>query len=244
MMKSLLTYIVFLLFAVDQTAAFSVRPAGVCGTTVQSIPTACFGTIADELEEVWSRADNAGQDAIAHTTEVVKDRAFDYKSQAVNRIHSNVVKVDDYVSQDTFERAAAEFEVIEQIESKFDIDYKEALHKAEDRFFKAIAKAETRFGNTMRRIEVAYDGALKRDKHQNWMANIKLRAKGHCIHTTAAAEELFQIAVEKAELSFEEDKIKADNAREQQLEYFEKYGEHMEDKTSYLTSLFGDLIAF
>jgi hypothetical protein len=228
MMKSFLTCIVFALL-VDQIAAFTVTPVGVYTSRVQSLrPTACFGTIADELEEVWSRAASAGQDAIAHTTEVVKDRAFDYKLQAVNRIHSNVEKVDS-VNQDSFEIAAAEYDevMMEQVEKTFDTDYKHAIHNAEDRFFKAIGKAETIFGNTMDRIETAYDSAVKREKQHYWMSDIKFRAKGHCIHTTAAAEELFQIAVEKAELNFEEEKIKAESARDLRLEYYEKSTERI-----------------
>mmetsp|Transcript_29599 Transcript_29599/g.48842 ORF Transcript_29599/g.48842 Transcript_29599/m.48842 type:complete len:232 (+) Transcript_29599:13-708(+) len=231
MMKSTIAVCIILLSS--PITAFTGR-SGAFTTKKQHL----FGTIADELDEIWSEAASAGQDVVLKTTGIVKDRAFDYKSQAVNRIHTHAV-----VNQDTIEQAAADFaEVKEKTEKKFDTDYKETLRKAEDRFIKAVSKAEANFAFAMRRIESATEEAIERAG--NWTGDVKVRAKSHYIHTTAAAEELFQIAVEKAELNFEEAKIKAEESREHHIEYFEAYGEYLPDKTSYLTSLFGDLIAF
>lgn len=180
--------------------------------------------IVAELEEIWSEAARAGVDAVLTTADLVKDRSFDFKRRTCDRIHAQLTNC--HV----------------EANAKYDADYQGALAQAEVRFLNAVAKAEDRLARSIQRSEAEYDRYLKREKH--WTSDVVLRAKNHFIQSTAAAEELFLIAVEKAELSFEEAKIKAEKVRERQSEYFLDYGENMHDEMTYLTLDFSNLIAF
>jgi hypothetical protein len=183
----------------------------------------------DELQAVWSRAAQAGADAVQTTADLVKDRAFDYKQRAVGRIQA--MPTEEFVEGESTGPTM-----------KFNADYQEALARAEERFLRAVAKAEEKLAHSIHCGETTYDRDLKREKH--WTNDVILRAKNLYIQRTAAAEELFQIAVEKAELGFEEAKIKADDMRNRHMDYFQEYGEYMHDEMPYLSSHFGNLIAF
>ena len=191
---------------------------------VHSSTAISVSPIVAELEQVWSDAARSGVDAVLTTADLVKDRSFDYKRRAFDRIHSIVDKGDL------------------QHEAKYDADYRAALAQAEVRFLKAISKAEEKLAGSIQRSEADYDRFLKQEKH--WTSDVVLRAKTHFIFSTAAAEELFLIAVEKAELGFEEAKIKADTVRDQQVEYFLDFGEDVHDEMAYLSVDFSNLIAF
>lgn len=197
-----------------------------------------FG-LEEDLEDVWKGAAKAGRDAALTTTDMVKDLASNCKSQAMTRIRSR--SGDLVITQDTIEQAANEFMgAHEQIEKKYDEQLKASVKKAESRFVKAVAEAEKEFAKTMQRIEKAFEKSLKIEKTLDCLD----RAKSHYIRTTAAAEEIFQIAIEKAELKFEEAKIKAEEVRHKEMEYFEENGKYMRNRGNYFSTFFGDLIAF
>ena len=223
-----------ILLALTQIGAF----APPTYTTKRSTVT-CFG-FTEEFEEIWSQAAKAGADAVLTTADLVKDRAFDFKKEAMDRISIDAIQD---ITEHAVEQAAAEFaDVKEHLEKKFDIVHKEALSRAGDRFMKTVAKAERQLAHSIHCAESAYDRELKRAKH--WNSDVVHRAKSRYIQAVAAAEELFQIAVEKAELSFEETRIKAEDIRNLQKEYFEKNGEYMVDEMAYISSFFSNLIAF
>jgi hypothetical protein len=207
-----------LLLAIVQVNTFAPSLRKYTSTTVFSSP------IMAELEQVWIDAARSGVDAVLTTADLVKDRSFDYKRRAFNRIHTILDNSD-----------------LEK-EAKYDADYRAALAHAEVRFLKAVSKAEEKLARLIQRNEADYDRFLKHEKH--WTNDVVLRAKTHFIHSTAAAEELFLIAVEKAELGFEEAKIKAESVRDRQMEYFLDYGENMHDRMTYLSLDFSNLIAF
>ena len=224
---------ILILLALTQIGAFA-PPTYTKRSTVT-----CFG-FTEEFEEIWSQAAKAGADAVLTTADLVKDRAFDFKKEAMDRISIDAIQD---ITEHAVEQAAAEFaDVKEHLEKKFDIVHKEALSRAGDRFMKTVAKAERQLAHSIHRAETAYDRELKRAKH--WSSDVVHRAKSRYIQAVAAAEELFQIAVEKAELSFEETRIKAEDIRNLQKEYFEKNGEYMVDEMAYISSFFSNLIAF
>ncbi|KAI2511039.1 hypothetical protein MHU86_3351 [Fragilaria crotonensis] len=207
-----------LLLAVVQVNTFAPSARVHSSTAVSVSP------IMAELEQVWSDAARSGVDAVLTTADLVKDRSFDYKRRAFDRIHTILDKGD-----------------VEH-EAKYDADYRAELAQAEVRFLKAVSKAEEQLARSIQRSEADYDRFLKQEKH--WTSDVVLRAKTHFIQSTAAAEELFLIAVEKAELGFEEAKVKADSVRDRQMEYFLDYGEDMHDIMAYLSVDFSNLIAF
>ena len=199
-----------LLLAVVQVNAF-VLPLHIRVSTV----AVGLSPVVAELEEIWSEAARAGVDAVLTTADLVKDRAFDYKRRTFDRIHALLAQCDTEAT------------------AKYDADYRTSLAQAGVRFLNAVVKAEDRLARSIQRSEAEYDWYLKREKH--WTSDVVLRAKSHFIHSTAAAEELFLIAVEKAELGFEEAKIRADKVRDRQSEYFLDYGENMHDEMTYLS---------
>jgi hypothetical protein len=226
MMKSPFRFL--LVISLTPTSAFAPPVQGVHKLSVTcSASSSSSSSRTEELQAVWSRAAQVGADAVQATADLVKDRAFDYKRRVVGRIQAI------HTSEESDPRKTV---------MKFDADYQEALTRAEERFLRAIAKAEEKLAKSIHGGETTYDRDLRKEKH--WTNDVILRAKNHYIQRTAAAEELFQIAVEKAELGFEEAKIKADDMRNRQMDYFQEYGEYMHDEMPYLSSNFSNLIAF
>jgi hypothetical protein len=133
-------------------------------------------------------------------------------------------------------------ELEDAVQREYDDDYANALLRAEKHFVRSVARAEGAMARSLRRIESHYDLSVRRSIDLS--EEDVLRAKKHYIRQTAAAEELFQIAVEKAELSFEEAVIRAEEERNQKQEYFEEFGESIYPTTGYLSPIFSNMIAY
>jgi hypothetical protein len=216
----------------------------------------------EEIEEIWRQAAATSvEDALRSTAEFVQDEAFSYRKRVTDRIHrerefddtkrvvdgiQSISPKEDPMMFDDFLPFAKKNRHPKNMampaEMKFESDYREALVLAEDKFLRCISKAEERLAQAIHRSEAAYDRLLQREKH--WTFDVVLRAKMQYIQSIVAAEELFQIAVERAELGFEESKIKAAEMKNVQRQYYHERGEFMPDEIKYLSTYFANLIAF
>jgi hypothetical protein len=209
----------------------------------------------EEIEEIWKQAATSGDDAVRSTAEFVQDEAFTYRKRVMERIHRErefdnkkrvmdgiqLISPKDHLFDDILPLGSRPDKAI-PAELKFESDYREALGLAEEQFLRSVEKAEERLAQAIHRNEAAYDRILKREKH--WTSDVVLRAKMQYIQSIVVAEELFQIAVERAELGFEESKIKAAEMKNVHRQYYLDHGEYMPDEIKYLSTYFANLIAF
>jgi len=197
--------------------------------------------ISQELEETWSNAAMIGEDAAERTTSLIKDRAFDCRTQVMKRTKEQKF-VRREITEDSIEKAAAEF-MGESIEKDYDINYRKAISDAENGFLDAITRQEEILKEEIHEISSEYDQALSQTQFGLTEDDIFM-AKQSFIQRSAVVDELFQIAIERAELANKEAIIEAAEERNEEVRYYEKFGRYMPDKIDYNAPAFANLIAF
>mmetsp|Transcript_338 Transcript_338/g.441 ORF Transcript_338/g.441 Transcript_338/m.441 type:complete len:230 (-) Transcript_338:379-1068(-) len=229
MLKSLI-----FLALIYQVPSFVLPSSSQCRATV-------LADIANELYETWSNAAMIGDDAVGRTADYIKERAFDCKNEVLTRISETSEKFEN-VNEDSIDHAASEYFGV-STEKKYETMYKIAVGEAEIDFMNAIHKQEGIFLKEMNEIVSDYDHALSQTKNGLTEEDI-FSATRRYIERSAAVDELFQIAIERAELAYKVDIIDAEEMRNKEASFYAKHGRYLPEKIDYLSPKFANQIAF
>mmetsp|Transcript_24378 Transcript_24378/g.36167 ORF Transcript_24378/g.36167 Transcript_24378/m.36167 type:complete len:250 (+) Transcript_24378:69-818(+) len=224
----------FLIILIQEVTSFIPPISNRCRTTQ-------LADITYDLYEAWSNAAMVGDDAVGRTANFIKDRAFDYKNEVLSRMKENSQKFDN-INEDSIEKAASEY-FGAQTEKKYQTMYKIAVGQAEIDLMNAINKQEGIFLEEMNKIVSDYDYALSQTQDGLTEEDI-FSATRQYIQRSAAVDELFEIAIERAELAYKVELIEAEEARNEEVQFYEKHGRYKPEKLDYLSVTFANQIAF
>lgn len=244
-----LSSLTLLLLLVHKTSGFISASSSSVLNNIPSTTKLAVSSISQELEEAWSNAAVLGEDAAERTTSLIEERAIDCKSQVMKRIKEQQKegRDDTIISEDSIEKAAAEYYDIMEVELKrYDRNYRNSVEEAEKIFINTIKKQEHLLKIEIEQIGYEYNLALTASQTtQNGLTEDDIfTAKEYFIQRSAIVDEVFQSAIERAELTYSVSVFEATENRNEEQLYFQNFGRYMPDIMDYNSAGFGNLIAF
>mmetsp|Transcript_18748 Transcript_18748/g.28307 ORF Transcript_18748/g.28307 Transcript_18748/m.28307 type:complete len:208 (-) Transcript_18748:78-701(-) len=155
--------------------------------------------LAIEIEEIWSNAAAIGEDSSEETLDFVQSRALDYKNRVKNRVTKQTDKL-KRTSKTPFVTAGAE-STEDMTAMK---QYQNALDIALRSFSQRVDAAEEKLTFELDEIIEAYNDNLSSTSVYGMTEDDIFLAKERHIQNSAIAEELFQVALDTAEVAYRE----------------------------------------
>jgi len=159
--------------------------------------------IKAELEETWNNAAMLGEDAVLETHNFAQSQAIDYKRRVVNKI----MKAPEKPKQMSMDSFSQDSEGKQDLEAKR--EHMQALAEARKTFLHRITFVEKLFRKEINEIIDNYDDNLSLTNEGMTEYQV-FSANDQYIHRSAVAQELFQAAVDVAELTYREAEITAE----------------------------------
>jgi len=181
-----------------------------------------------ELHETWNSAAALGNDAVEQIRNVLQDRALNCKQKALSRHFglknegkTNISQNIDTTAVDLSSMVEKEYETAYRIAAgQSEIDFMTAIHREEEKFLEGINEILSDYNHDLSsQTNMDDDGFTEEDIFS---------ATRQYIQRSVATDELFQIAIERAELAYKGAIIQAEETRNEEAQFYEKHGRYLQ----------------